>query len=184
MTSLRGSLLIATPQLQDPNFMQSVVFMIEHDQEGAFGLILNRPMQLTMQQLWQQLESSDCPLDAFVRSGGPVSGPLLALHPFAQFSDREIMTGVHLTSDREPLQNLLRQGKPPVHLYIGYAGWGKEQLDGELEVGGWLTLPATPKIIFAEETDDLWHNAIRKSGEQFWEQSLGIQGFPSDPAAN
>lgn len=184
MNSLRGSLLIATPHLRDPNFMQSVVLMIEHEQEGALGVILNRPMDLSVRELWQQADAGPCSLETPVRSGGPVTGPIMAIHPFAQFSDKEILPGIHFTSDRDALINLINASQTPVLLFMGYAGWGGEQLESELDVGGWLVLPATPELIFDQDTESLWHTVIRRTGQDFLTESLGIHRFPDDPAVN
>jgi putative transcriptional regulator len=184
MHSLRGSLLIATPHLRDPNFMQSVVLIIEHEHEGALGVILNRPLELSVGELWQQFDAGPCSLDSSVRCGGPVTGPILAIHPFEQFSDKEVLPGVHFTNDRDALKTLVNADLTPVLIFAGYSGWGSEQLEGELNVGGWLVLPASSSLIFEHDTESLWNSVIRRTGQDFLTASLGIHRFPDDPAVN
>ncbi len=80
MKRLQGSLLVASPHLPDPNFFRSVVFMIEHESEGALGLILNRVTNTTLKTIWAALEEREIENEQFLHVGGPVEGPLMALH--------------------------------------------------------------------------------------------------------
>ena len=91
MDSLRGQLLIAPPHLTDPNFAKTVVFIVQHDTEGAFGLVLNRPSDTGIHEVWEKMRGRRCARRDFLYVGGPVQGPLMLLHgdPFA--GDAEVM---------------------------------------------------------------------------------------------
>ena len=90
MSSLKGKLLVASPQLSDPNFHRTVVLIIEHNDEGAFGLVLNRTSSKTIKQVWERVTDEPCESDQPLHVGGPVGGPLIAVHQHAVFSDLQL----------------------------------------------------------------------------------------------
>ena len=155
MSSLQGHFLVASPHLPDPNFYRTVVLMVQHDQQGAVGLILNRITNSTIGELWETVVKEPCASRQPVNHGGPVQGPLMALHTDEARADAEVLPGVYLASRDEYLKQLVEQDQQPFRLFVGYAGWAGGQLESELEVGGWLTAPATCDDVFSE-ADDLW----------------------------
>ncbi len=179
MDSLKGHLLIASPQLSDPNFTRTVVLIAEHNDEGAFGVVLNRPGELRVGQILdsipgEELSTSD-EMEAqrsFV--GGPVQGnSVILVHSFDDLAEGsiEVVPGVHIASELPILQQLLRRGvensaivSDRVRLFCGYSGWGAGQLEGEMEVGGWLTIPARSELVFGTPADRLWSAAIGEVG--------------------
>ena len=97
MDSLASQLLIASPHLPDPTFSEAVVLILEHNAEGAFGLVLNRPTGTTIGELWKLVsEESTFDNDQPVSSGGPVSGPLICLHGHVEYSESEVLPGVYV----------------------------------------------------------------------------------------
>lgn len=151
MKSLKGKLLIASPQLLDPNFARAVILIVSHDENGALGLILNRPLEVSLQQvLAQALEDDDLATAAgTLHGGGPCEGPLMLVHDDAERSQIEVMPGVHFTTDREDVEAMLRAADGRVlKFFVGYAGWSSDQLEGELEIGSWLQAPADAKQVF------------------------------------
>lgn len=183
MKSLQGQFLIASPHLADTNFYKSVVLMIKHDDEGAFGLILNRPTDKTVTDLWKVMneEDVDCPLPIFF--GGPVPGPPVALHRLKDAAEAEVLPGIYFAAHNDELRRLVLQKKKPFRVFTGYAGWASGQLEEELTAGGWLTCKATKKQVFADSSD-LWEQVTRTIGESILTKSIKLKHVPSDPSLN
>lgn len=184
-STLRGHLLIASPRLNDANFFRSVVLVVQHDEEGAFGLILNRPGPSCFGELWTQVGDGPCPAEQAIHIGGPVEGPLMALHAHPRFDDNRVVSGVFFSAlGREELRTLM-QGDHPFRIYSGYAGWGKSQLDQELKVGGWLVLPAScDDVFYDQQAVDLWNQSRCRVGEGILSQSLDLTRAPENPELN
>jgi len=183
MDSLQAHLLLAVPQLPDSNFYRTVVLMIQHDNEGAFGLVLNRPSGLTIADIWEKVAELPCDREEPLNLGGPVQGPLLALHTDDQYAESEVMSGVYIATDKENLNNLVSQKKHAIRVFSGYAGWGSGQLEGELEAGGWLTTPAKHQYIFHDD-EDLWKRVTQDIGNEVLVDKLKIREMPIDPSMN
>jgi putative transcriptional regulator len=183
MKSLQGHFLIASPHLADTNFYKGVVLMIKHDEEGAFGLILNRPTENTVAEIWKMVgeEDVECPEPIFF--GGPVSGPLLALHRLKSAAEMEIVPGIYFAAHKDKLQKLIRQTTKPFRFFTGYAGWAAGQLEEELSAGGWLTAKINKKLIF-QSADDLWEQVTRTIGESILTKAVKVKHVPQDPSLN
>lgn len=182
MDSLAGKLLIATPDLVDPNFLRSVIFLVQHTDQGATGVILNQPTPTTVSAVWDEISDAECDCDHPVSCGGPVEGPLLALHQMTEVSEREVITGVHLAMHRERMHRLVMQSKYQFRIFSGYSGWGPNQLDMEVEHGGWLTLPADSEHVFVE-SEHLWRNVCEHVGHDVLRPHIGSIR-PVDPSVN
>lgn len=154
-TSLQGKLLIANRELSDPNFFQSVVLMLQHDTDGAVGLVVNRPSEARLKALWKKLEGGSCRYEGPLYRGGPCEGPLMALHDNVALADSTIIEGLYHSTSREAIAELV--AKPPkiLKIFAGYSGWGDEQLDNEMKEGSWLVAPAKLEY-FASDDDHLW----------------------------
>ncbi|PQO34271.1 YqgE/AlgH family protein [Bremerella cremea] len=184
METLAGKFLIASPYLPDPNFLRTVVLMVQHDQEGALGLVLTRPINLTVQEMWKNVSGEQVDATEHVLQGGPVEGPLMAIHQVEELSEIEIIPGVYFAAQRENIEPLIREGERPYRLFLGYSGWAAQQLEDEMEVGGWLTLPATKEPIFESDTDLLWKSVAGEVGSNIMRQSLNLKSMPQDPNMN
>jgi len=182
MESLQGKLLIAAPSLDDPNFARAVVLIIQHDEDGAFGVVLNRPTDKSIREIWEEIGGGECLSEAKLHLGGPVSGPLLALHTNFALSEQEVLPGVYLSTRKDHLDQLVNEETMDLRLYAGYSGWGGGQLESEMEVGGWMTLPANSDYVFTAE-DDLWDQAGKEITGDFIKR-LGIRHVPDDPSFN
>jgi putative transcriptional regulator len=163
MDSLRGQLLIAPPYLADPNFSHSVVLMIQHDEEGAFGVILNRPSGRTIRDVWSELRDTPCGCAQAVHVGGPVTGPLVALHTEPALGDIQVVDGVWCSMSAEKIEEIVRDDRRYVRFYAGYSGWGGGQLESELATGSWLTVPGDVDAVFHVPDEDLWTRATREA---------------------
>ena len=184
MKSLQGHLLVASPHLPDPNFARTVVLIVKHSDEGAMGLVLNRPSEHQLREVWEQLsempETGRLPINV----GGPLEGPLMAVHAASSCSEDEILPGIHFATHRDQLTEIVSQTDFPFRIFNGYAGWAAGQLDAEMDVGGWLTIRATSDYLFATPSDELWKRVVFDIGDEILASSLGIDDFPDDPSLN
>lgn len=153
--SARGHLLVATPQLMDPNFARSVVLVLEHSEDGALGVVLNRPSSESVNGVLPDWAPVIAP-PRVVFAGGPVeTGAVLGVATAAEGDGFEV---VDLT---EP-PDALRPGS--LRLFAGYAGWGPGQLDAELAEGSWFVLDAELGDLVDDDPDDLWARVLRRQG--------------------
>lgn len=176
--SLRGSLLIAAPRLLDPNFRRTVVLIADHGDDGAMGVILNRPSGMTVSDAAPDLEPLVGP-DAPIFAGGPVqpsSGVVLAEVAEA---DEPIFDDVVLVPGLGELADVI-DGAGSIRVFAGYAGWGPGQLEGELEREDWFTDPARVADVFAEDPEELWGAVLERKGGQF----ALLARMPDDPSLN
>ncbi len=169
---LAPALLIAMPQLRDPNFFRSVVLLCEHGPGGAMGFVVNRPTETRA----AEAVAMEPPLsgDSGMRlwTGGPVEqhrGFLLLGDDPGRGDSEEITVGFHLTASLAVLRDLLeatpeRLGHTRARLLLGYAGWGPGQLDNELAESSWLMAPADPALVFETPPDEMWERVIRGLG--------------------
>jgi putative transcriptional regulator len=180
MDSLRGQLLIASPSLLDPNFRRTVVLVTEHTDDGAAGLVLNRPSPVEVADVVPVLE----PLvedGEQVWVGGPVQpDAVLVLGEFVDPADAAVplFDGLGFPSLEEPAGVVPATTRRRV--FAGYAGWGAGQLEGELERDDWILEPALPDDAFTEEPDELWRDVLRRKGGVY---EL-VARMPDDPSLN
>jgi putative transcriptional regulator len=159
---LAGQLLVASKKLRDPNFRQAVVFLLEHNDDGALGVVLNRIADRTVQQVWEAVGFDACNCEQLLNLGGPVPGPLIALHASPKFGEKTLVEGqLYLSMQKDNVDPLVRQRKRPFRLYTGNSGWGGGQLEGELSEGAWLVAPARPQDVFADP-ETLWEAVTRR----------------------
>ena len=161
-----GKLLVAQKDLPDPNFAETVVLLTEYTDEGATGLIINRQSKVTLSKFYPDLKGKNG--SDFVYSGGPVEEKLGfgLLRSRAKLEDaKRIVGGVQLITDDKVLDKMVASGKDSstLRMYVGYCGWGAEQLDREVELGAWHIFPATPELIFDPDPGTLWSRLIHKT---------------------
>jgi putative transcriptional regulator len=162
MASLAGTLLVARAPLRDSFFARSVVLLLQHGAEGAFGLVLNRPTQ-----------ADDAPFTVFV--GGPCKlEGLLMIHgesSWAQSAEEtptQVCPGVYL-GDTSCFEKVNEEGGDPswkYRVFAGYAGWGPEQLEGELKEGAWVVITAHGELIFSTPAEELWQRLAPQPAPQ------------------
>jgi len=181
--SLRGQLLIASPQLLDPNFCRSIVLMVQHDEAGALGLVLNRPSQTAVSDAWKQVSDLPCLLEGPLYHGGPMDGPLMVLHTDASVSDIKIAAGVHFSAEKDSVLHLATSGQGQMRFFVGYAGWAPGQLENEIDEGAWLAIPADEQVVFSEDGDQ-WHRLLRSAVKSTTLASVDPQRIPEDPSVN
>lgn len=178
----RGSLLLAPPMSLDPNFRRSVVLVCEHNDEGSFGLVLNRQIELTLSEV---LEDEGLPPQPLCL-GGPVEQN--TLHYVHAMGDTlrdaiDVAPGVFWGGDFEQLKDSLRAGEASeenVRLFLGYAGWTAGQLEEEITADGWIVTEASAEVVFGMQPDALWRNVLKSMGGEY----AAIANFPDDPRLN
>lgn len=170
---LGGKLLIAMPGMGDPRFDKSVVYLCAHSDEGAMGLIVNKPMtELSFTDLLDQLDIPRAPdaREIRVHFGGPVEHARgFVLHSGDYGEDHETTMRVDsrfgMTSTLDVLEDIARgQGPERALLALGYAGWGPGQLEDEIQGNGWLTCEAAPEVVFDKSDAGKWEKALRSLG--------------------
>jgi putative transcriptional regulator len=167
--NLAGHLLVAANHLRDPNFYRAVVVLLEHNDEGAMGLVINRPSSIAVDAaLSEHVKDAECGSPIFV--GGPVeNSALFILHSSSEAGvrDQEIVPGVFLTGSQDSFQSVVEEsssekGNGVFRVYCGYAGWGAEQLEAEVRRGDWMTLPGEGSIILQEDPYDIWEACTQR----------------------
>ena len=181
MGSLEGQLLIASPALLDPNFRRTVVLVTEHSDEGAAGLVLNRPSPASVSELVPELEPLVEDEEEAVWLGGPVQpNAVLVLGEFVDPDEAAVplfgALGFPALDDPETVVPATTRRR----VFAGYAGWGAGQLEGELEREDWILEPARPDDPFTREPESLWADALRRKGGIY---EL-VARMPEDPSVN
>lgn len=170
--NLCGKLLIAMPGMGDPRFDKSVVYMCDHSDEGAMGLIINKPTpEITFASLLEQLsiEGATEDQDTRIYFGGPVEvGRGFVLHSgdyHLEGATLKVDDRFGMTATRDVLTDMANGAGPKAALLaLGYAGWGAGQLEAELQQNGWLTCDATPEVVFNVPDTDKWTAALKLLG--------------------
>ncbi|MCT8985713.1 YqgE/AlgH family protein [Shewanella phaeophyticola] len=183
MDSLKDHLLIAMPSLDDTFFERSVIYICEHNDKGAMGIMVNRPIGVDVEELLDQMELNPSPEHMFsineqVLIGGPVApdrGFVIHTPQKNWINSVEISDYSMLTTSRDILTSI-GTGKSPDKFIValGYAGWGKDQLEQELAENTWLTIKASPELLFNGDHEQLWQSATQALGFDFWQMSTQI----------
>jgi len=180
--SFHGQLLLASSRLVDPNFARAVVLMVSHSEEGSLGLVLNRPLEMTVKEACEQVLETTCDIEGPLYQGGPCEGPLMVLHTQTPIlkAEPEVVPGVHFTTDRERIESLLRAADITAKYFVGYSGWGPGQLEAEIETGSWIRASACKAHIFDDKTDQ-WSRLMTASTLG---QNIRPEQIPDDPSMN
>jgi putative transcriptional regulator len=164
-----GRLLVATPEMRDPRFVESVIYMVRHDATGAMGLVVNRPLQqVALAQLLERfgMASEHAEGGVLVHWGGPVEpGKAFVLHTPDYRTEGTIVVKerVAFTGNRKILAALATQVGPRRLIFaVGYAGWAPGQLESELERGGWLTAATDEHLLFDDDYASKWRRATAR----------------------
>jgi len=180
MASLAGHFLIAAPRLMDPNFFRTVILMVQRDENGSLGLVLNRPLSVTIKDVCRDALEQDCEIEGVMYQGGPCPGPLMAVHTFDTAAQTLVADGLHFTTEKDRLVLLLHEQPATARFFVNYSGWTAGQLEAELEEGSWLTLPATIEQVFSS-TDQLWTKLTKAATLGKW---VPLDRIPDDPSVN
>jgi len=183
MDSLRGKLLLASPTMADPNFSRSVVLIAEHTEEGAMGLVLNRPAETTVGEAVPELTWLTDGGDDAVWVGGPVAAAsVIVLAEFEDPSQAAVVVEGDLgfvpaeIEDRDELAANVRRAR----IFAGHSGWGPGQLEAELDEDSWIVEPARRTDVFTQDPESLWSAVLRRKGREY----VLLATMPMDPSQN
>ncbi|ABZ75746.1 protein of unknown function DUF179 [Shewanella halifaxensis HAW-EB4] len=180
MDSLQNHFLIAMPSLQDTYFERSLIYICEHDEKGAMGIVVNKPSGIIVDELLEQMELTEEPepidsLAGEVLVGGPVNperGFVLHTTQDCWSNSETVSDDIMLTTSQDILTCLGSDKAPEKFLIaLGYAGWTRGQLEQELIENTWLSIPATAELLFEIEHDQRWQQATESLGFDIWQLS-------------
>lgn len=167
--SLAGQLLVASPAMGDPRFKQTVILMVQHDRNGALGIIVNRPLaERPLATLLDALGEPSTGVSGTVRLfvGGPVQPEIAMVLHSADYQRPESITinrRFAMTASREIFRDIAKGAGPAKSLLaFGYAGWGAGQLEGELKLNAWFIAPADSRLVFDEDREKVWELAMER----------------------
>ncbi|WP_069811084.1 YqgE/AlgH family protein [Streptomyces sp. TP-A0874] len=189
VSSLTGRLLVATPVLADPNFDRAVVLLLDHDEQGSLGIVLNRPTPVGVQDIlgsWAELAGDP----GVVFQGGPVSldsalgvavvpGESDALSSGGPLGWRRVHGAIGLV-DLEAPPELLAAELGSLRIFAGYAGWGPGQLEDELAEGAWYVVDSEPGDVSSPDPERLWRAVLRRQRSEL----AMVATYPDDPSLN
>lgn len=180
----KGIFLVAAPQLRDPNFRQTVVLLCEHGDEGALGVVVNRPTAMSISEALPQVPIIEG-ASHVLYAGGPVqTNHVMLLYRVDQFPENShhVFDGVCLGGDMGVVERILtgQTTKDSFRAYLGYSGWGPGQLESEMKTGSWITLPADSKIVFEKDPAQVWQEILLSLGDAYKHYA----DMPFDPTCN
>jgi len=177
----QGIILISEPSLKDFYFRQSVVLLAEHNEEGTFGVIVNKPIEVRL----EEVISGFTGFDYRIYLGGPVkTDSLFFLHTLPEIEKSlRIMEGLYWGGDLDMILDLMKSGmlkEDQIRFYLGYSGWNPNQLDHEIGEKSWVLSQASVHEVICHHPEQLWSNYLKNMGNDYaiW------ANFPSDPSQN
>ncbi len=169
MNSLKNHFLISVPHLKDPFFEKSVIYLCEHDRQGAMGLIINKAIKnnnIILKDSSSDIELNKCLEENYLHIGGPVlTDKILFLHTKNDISKSvPVSDQVSISGNVELLSSIQKSKDVKSKLFLGHAGWGSGQLEREIENGDWLIQKSSANLIFEQEIDNIWIMATNSLG--------------------
>ncbi len=178
----QGTLLISEPFLKDYYFRRSVILLAEHDETGSFGLIVNKPVEIKLNEI-----IIDFPhFEADIYIGGPVrTDSLFVLHTLGNKIEKssKIMNGLYWGGDIDMIKSMIedkRITKNDIRFYIGYSGWEAKQLEREMDENSWVVAKAKSNKVLFESPESMWKNMLKSMGEEY---AMWVN-YPLDPIMN
>jgi len=184
--NLKGQFIIASPALDDPNFVHGVVLVLHHDTDGAVGLIVNRALELTIEQAWSNISDLPCLVTGPLHQGGPCEGPLMVLHTGDAHAQFQTPSGISCTTNRNDIEDLVAANidERPLKFFVNYSGWGEGQLESEIREGAWLIAPASLDQVFSLTGETLWRRLMNRAALMKANPWLRPEQIPDDPSNN
>ena len=184
MDKLQGHLLVASPQMQEPNFHRTIILVVRDDAEGTMGLVLNRPLELSIRSACEKILETPCAVDGSLHAGGPCDGPLMILYSGDAFGeaagDLEVLPDVWFITNKREIESLLADETSSLKCFVGYSGWGEGQLDAEMDAGAWITHPGTSEHVFSTDPRQ-WSKLMT---QLTLPNEIDPKRIPDDPSTN
>lgn len=187
MESLRGQLLLASPEMGDPNFEHAVILMVQHGPDGAMGLVLNQPTGARVAEVLGDQFEAECATDELLYCGGPCEGPLMVLHGDPVHAQEQVLDDLFFATEREYVEPALNGLVAPARFYAGYSGWGAGQLEQELAAKAWSVVEADTATVLRStpgEQAKVWRKLIRVKASAELFKDWNPQIVPRDPSMN
>ena len=181
--TLQGTLLVSTERLNGSKFEKSVVLLMQDDNRGTFGVALNKIADHQIRSAWEKLTGAEAGDQQVIVSGGPLQGPVFALHQIPSLSDVEMPGGLHVSAQVEKLQQLMMQFENPYRIVVGVSGWKPGQLVSEVNSGYWYVMNADMDTIF-DDPKWMWEICLHEFGRQQIADIVGEDQIPDDPDLN
>lgn len=178
-----GTLLIASPHLEDPNFRMTVILLAHQTDKEVLGLVLNRASDRTVSDFWESVFNEPCRCSEPLFIGGPMVGPVMGLHLSDEFNHFKPSEGLSLAIEKEEVRQLAENEAGPFRVFLGHAGWSTEQLAGEIGDGVWHLLPADEEDLF-EAPEELWLRTLQKSARASLQHLTRLSSLPENPGNN
>jgi putative transcriptional regulator len=178
----KGILLIAEPFMKDENFQRSVVLLCQQDDDGSFGILVNKKIEHDISYFLEDLAGFNMP----IFDGGPVGKDhvhFLHQHPELIPDGEHIIDNIYWGGDYEAAVKNIKSGlirEKDIRFYLGYSGWGKNQLRKEMKHKSWMCIEASNELVLQTEPQDIWKNAVKKLGNEF----IPMINYPLDPSFN
>jgi putative transcriptional regulator len=181
----QGCILVASPSWRSEMYGRSVCLLVHHGKEGSVGVFLNRSFAESPAELWEHLAGRNESAKAHraLHFGGPMSGPVIALHNQPELAEYTTVDGVYVAARLENLQRLVQSQEEEVRIIVGQATWKPGELDAELRDGKWLPIPVSPQLVFSSD-DEMWARAMRQIGNHFVAAISGATGQPANVLLN
>jgi putative transcriptional regulator len=176
-----GSFLVATSKLKESPFERTVIYMLQHGDQGSFGVVVNRPADAEARSAWQQISGFDHG-ERFTVQGGPISGPVFALHQNASLAEMEMPGGLCVSADSQTLKKLAHS-EDEYRIVFGVSGWRPGQLSDEIESGAWYQLDTESDHVF-DDSSRMWENFLRHYGRGVLSDVINVTRFPENPWLN
>ena len=177
-----GTLLVASPALKGTVFQKAVVFVLQNNADGTFGVVLNRPANDEIKVEWHKLVGSEFS-DRFIVQGGPIGGPVFALHQEQNLAEMEIPGGVFVSAGSDKFQQLVENDDSSYRIVFGVAGWQHGQLQDEIDDGLWFPLDGDAAQVFDDPTW-MWEKTLRRYGQELICDIVGLDRLPASPLLN
>ncbi|MEM7162157.1 MAG: YqgE/AlgH family protein [Bacteroidota bacterium] len=178
----KGRILISEPFLSDPYFKRTVILLCEHNDEGSFGFVLNRYLDMGISRIMKEFPD----IETKVGVGGPVQNQnLFFLHTLGDVLEgsTEVVNGVFMGGNFDILKLMIESGKideSNVRFFVGYSGWSADQLDQELKEKSWIVAPSNKHSIMSTSNDSLWGDSLKSLGKKY----AHLANFPENPRYN
>jgi len=186
--SFSGKLLVASPRMPAGSpFGRAVILILQDSDEGVFGVVLNRPASPEMLLAWQQVADKPTFAAEKLVSGGPVQGPILALHREQKLAEVEIQGGLFVSVQQEAIEQLSQMeffdDEVSFRIVLGAVSWEPGKLENEIDNGAWFVIDGEPDSAFSDMST-LWQRSVRRYGEDSIRSLTGIRHFPASPLLN
>jgi len=184
MEQLKGHILVASPQMQESNFHRTIILVVRDDDDGTMGLVLNRPLEISVKTACEKILETPCVVDGFLHAGGPCDGPLMILYAGDAYGeaagDLEVLPGLWFITNKDEIESILADGAGALKCFVGYAGWGAGQLDAEMEAGAWIAHPGIPEHVFNTDVKQ-WSKLMT---QLTLPNEIDPKRIPDDPSMN